>query len=184
MLGVRSPYSRAPFYQGFRFDPSRDNVLSQVDDTQHAVLRAKLAAGVSSLTLKTVQANREQYAGKQNDRMEQTIDENISSLIKLIDASYISTATHYKPMDFGRKAQYLTLDVISNLAFGKAFGHLERDEDVHKYIEMLDEAGPSIILLAVLPLVRAFLRVLYRVPILRDILPNSKDKFGFGKVMG
>lgn len=116
--------------------------------------------------------------------MEQSIDENISALIKLIDSNYISTSTHYKPMDFGRKAQYLTLDVISSLAFGKSFGHLERDEDVHKYIEMLDEAGPGIILLTVLPSVRAFLRALQRVPILRDVLPNPKDKFGFGKVMG
>ena len=47
ILGVRSPYSRAPYYEGFRFDPYRDNVLSQTDNFQHGVLRAKMAAGVS-----------------------------------------------------------------------------------------------------------------------------------------
>lgn len=46
MLGVRSPYSRAPYYQGFRFDPSKDNLLSQTDERKHGVLRAKMAAGV------------------------------------------------------------------------------------------------------------------------------------------
>lgn len=112
--------------------------------------------------------------------MERTIDNNIAALIKLIDSKYISTATDNRPMDFGRKAQYFTLDVISSLAFGKAFGDLERDEDVHKYIEMLDEAGPTIILLTVLPLVRALLQL----PVLRNLLPSSKDKIGFGKVMG
>lgn len=83
-------------------------------------------------------------------------------------------------MDFGRKAQYLTLDVISSVAFGKAFGDLERDEDVHRYIQMLEDAGPSIILLTVLPLLRKFLLL----PLFKGILPSSKDKIGFGKVMG
>lgn len=46
MLGVRSPYSRAPYYEGFRFDPSRDNVLSQTDNVKHGIVRAKMAAGV------------------------------------------------------------------------------------------------------------------------------------------
>jgi len=83
-------------------------------------------------------------------------------------------------MDFGRKAQYLTIDVISSLAFGKAFGDLEKDEDVHKYIEMLDEAGPNIILLTVLPFVRRLLQL----PLMRNLVPNSEDQVGFGKVMG
>lgn len=112
--------------------------------------------------------------------MEQTIDENIVALIKLIDSKYVSTPTDYRPIDFGRKAQYFTLDVISSLAFGKAFGDLERDEDVHKYIEMLEEAGPSIILLTVLPSVRKMLQF----PLMKRLLPNSKDQVGFGKVMG
>ena len=112
--------------------------------------------------------------------MEQTIDKNVVALIKLINSEYISTPTDYRPMDFGRKAQYFTLDVISSLAFGKAFGDLERDEDVHRYIEMLEEAGPSIILLAVLLSVRKLLQL----PLMKRLLPNSKDKVGFGKVMG
>jgi hypothetical protein len=112
--------------------------------------------------------------------MEQTIDDNVAALVKLIDSKYISTSTNYKPMDFGRKAQYFTLDTISSLAFGEAFGHLERDEDVHGYAQMLDEAGPAIIMLAVLPFVRSVLQL----PVIRSLLPSSKDKIGFGKVMG
>lgn len=83
-------------------------------------------------------------------------------------------------MDFGRKASYFTLDVISSLAFGKAFGDLERDEDVHKYIEMIEETGPSIILLTVLP----WIMTLLQLPILKSFLPSAKDNFGFGKIMG
>ena len=112
--------------------------------------------------------------------MEQTIDDNVAALIKLIDSKYISTPTDYKPMDFARKAQYFTLDVISSLAFGKAFGNLEQDDDAHGYIKMLEDAGPTIILLTVLPFIRSMLQL----PLLRNLLPSSKDKIGFGKVMG
>lgn len=46
VLAVRSPYRRADWYIGMRFDPSRDNVESVVDEDMHTELRAKVAAGV------------------------------------------------------------------------------------------------------------------------------------------
>ncbi|KAG0645674.1 Cytochrome P450 monooxygenase lolP1 [Hyphodiscus hymeniophilus] len=165
ILSVRSSYSRAPYYQGFRLDPSRDNILSQIDDAKHGILRSKMVAG---------------YAGKDNERMEQTMNESIVALMKLIDTKYVSTNLVYRPMDFSRKAQYLALDVISSLAYGKAFGDLEKDEDVHNYIEMIEEAGPNIVLLTVLPVMRKMLRM----PLIKNLVPNAKDQFGFGKVMG
>lgn len=47
MLGVRSKYKRSDWYIAMRFDPRRDNVLSQQDNDLHHVLRTKMAAGVS-----------------------------------------------------------------------------------------------------------------------------------------
>jgi hypothetical protein len=47
-------------------------------------------------------------------------------LVKLV-GNYATTSGEFKPMDFGRKAQYFTLDVISVAAFGKAFGYLATD---------------------------------------------------------
>ncbi len=47
MNTVRSAYRRSNWYVGLRFDPSRDNVLSQMDEEKHAQLRSKMAAGVS-----------------------------------------------------------------------------------------------------------------------------------------
>lgn len=46
MQAVRTPYKRSDWYLAMKFDPSRENVLSQRDDEKHNVLRAKLAAGV------------------------------------------------------------------------------------------------------------------------------------------
>jgi hypothetical protein len=46
VLAVRSPHRRSDWYIGMRFDPSRDNVESVVDEDTHTALRAKMAAGV------------------------------------------------------------------------------------------------------------------------------------------
>lgn len=48
MWAVRSRYKKADFYDAVRFDPTRDNIISERDDERHNELRAKMAAGVSS----------------------------------------------------------------------------------------------------------------------------------------
>jgi hypothetical protein len=50
MNAVRSPYRRSDWYIGMRFDPSRDNVESQMDEEKHAELRSKMAAGVGRIS--------------------------------------------------------------------------------------------------------------------------------------
>lgn len=48
MWAVRSRYKKGDFYDAVRFDPTRDNIISERDDERHNELRAKMAAGVSS----------------------------------------------------------------------------------------------------------------------------------------
>jgi hypothetical protein len=43
---VRSPYIRSNWYNGIRFDPDYDSIISERDDKIHNALRAKMAAGV------------------------------------------------------------------------------------------------------------------------------------------
>jgi hypothetical protein len=65
--------------------------------------------------------------------LEEAIDRNIAAFVDFIDRNYIPTPAVFNPFDFGRKAQYLTLDVISDIAFGKSFGDVQSDSDVHQY---------------------------------------------------
>lgn len=122
----------------------------------------------------------QKYAGKENDNLEKTIDETIQALVRLIDEKYVSASTEFKPIDIGRKAQYFTLDVLSSLAFGKSFGDIETDSDNHKYIETVEESGPAIILVMVLPWISKLLQL----PLLKGLLPSAEDTIGFGKIMG
>lgn len=165
LLAVRSPYKRSDWYMAMRFDPTRDNVLSQRDDEIHRVLRAKMAPG---------------YAGKENEDLESRIDANIAALVNLIDRKYISSGSDFRPMDLARKTSFFTLDVISDIAYGKPFGCLAADTDVNEYLQTTEEQCPRILFAANFP----WLVQLLGSPLFRSLLPSTKDAIGFGRVMG
>jgi len=161
MLGARSVYRRSDWYDGMRFNPAMNNCLSWRDEEEHLKLRSKMAAG---------------YSGREVEGLERKIDENILRFASLID-SYV---TQGKPFDFGRKAQYFTLDVISDIAFGEPFGFIETDSDVYEYIRTTEETIPMAMVTTVIP----WLVTLLSSPTFKWLMPSEKDKLGFGKVMG
>lgn len=79
-------------------------------------------------------------------------------------------------MDLGRKAQFFTLDVISSIGFGKAFGFLISDSDVHQYIEMTEMNLPFMSILSLLPSLVKFVHS----PLLSWMIPSEKDVLGLG----
>ncbi|KNG49861.1 cytochrome p450 [Stemphylium lycopersici] len=162
---VRSAYTRGPWYDAMKFEPGRDNLFSQRDPAAHAKLRAKMAPG---------------YSGKENAGMEDCVDEQIDAYIRLIERKFISTPEEYRPLNFAQKTQYFTLDVISALAFGKAFGYLEKDEDVYDYIKITESFLPIMLALGNLP----WLANLLHSRLMRGLLPNESDKLGFGAFIG
>lgn len=82
-------------------------------------------------------------------------------------------------MDMATKMQYLTLDVISDVGLGRAFGDLKADEDVNDYLKASEE-GLRIGNMA-FGLGTSWLR---DVPIIGPaISPSEKDERGFGKMM-
>jgi len=112
--------------------------------------------------------------------MEGTIDTQIAKFIELIEKKYISTSTEYRPMDFGEKGQYFTLDVISDLAFGQAFGFLEKDDDVFDYIKITKAFIPPMIVIIHVP----WLARIVHSRLLRGLFPKASDKVGFGAFIG
>jgi len=105
------------------------------------------------------------------------VDDNIAALVKLV-GEYASG--EHKPMDFGRKAQYFTLDTISSVAFGKPFGYLATDSDLYEYISNVDKVLPGVLIATIFPSVNWILRQ----DIVQKYLPSSKDPIGFGAIMG
>lgn len=166
MQAPRSPYRRALWYTTFRFKPRSDNIISTINEEKHEALRKKMSAG---------------YSGKDVPYLEQDVDEQLGIWVNEIKKRYLSTNKELKPMDLGRSVQYWTLDVISSLAFGSAFGDVPADEDKFGYIKTTEQAISTMTLLTVFPHVHRFIENSRIVDLLA---PTAKDNTGLGKVVG
>ena len=108
------------------------------------------------------------------------MDRNVAALVSLINEKYVSTPGNPRPFDFGRKAQYFTLDVISDIAYSEPFGCLPSDSDILGYIQAVEENMPMIMFVSTMPKLNWILKT----PLMRFFLPSDKDQLGFGRVMG
>lgn len=104
----------------------------------------------------------------------------IHQLVDLIDRKYISTTNAFRPMEWGRRAQFFTLDVISYLGLGEALGFLSKDEDLYNYMEISEAIFPFIIVVSNMIWLTS---ILYKWPFVK-LLPHEGNKYGFGRLMG
>ncbi|KAF1842508.1 pisatin demethylase [Cucurbitaria berberidis CBS 394.84] len=164
---VRSPYRRAPwYYHAARFEPGKDNVFTECDNDSHDARRKKMASG---------------YSGKENPTLESSIDTHVKELVELVRkyATPKASTTTSKPMDLARKIPFFTLDVISHVGLGEAFGDLKADEDLKDYLTS-SEQGLKISN-TTFAMGIAWLR---EIPIIGPaISPSEKDVSGFGRMM-
>jgi cytochrome P450 len=86
-----------------------------------------------------------------------------------------------KPLDMALLASYFTLDVLSQIAFGNAFGFVEANKDLYDFNKLANEKF-SIIELIVnhdLP------RKLIQSQLMQKLMaPKGTDKFGQGRIIG
>ncbi|KAI1878257.1 uncharacterized protein JN550_000439 [Neoarthrinium moseri] len=162
--GVRTQWQRPDWYRGLRVDPYRDNSFSTIDDQRHETLRSKIAPG---------------YAGKDVDKLQELVDEQVAELINLLESRYLSSKEEFKPVDFASKVPFFTLDVISSLAFGKPFGHLKADADIFRWLEMVEKTVPFMLTVALMPWVLDILQSKR----MRSFLPDARNIQGIGTVM-
>lgn len=112
--------------------------------------------------------------------MEDDIDYRLLQLFNLIETKYLSNDHDFRPMDLSKTMTYFTLDVISSVAFGEAFGFIDADDDPFGYIENLQEYLPAVILFGAYPELQKILRL----PFMKFLAPKNTDRRGLGRVMG
>jgi hypothetical protein len=117
------------------------------------------------------------YSGKEVENLESAIEARISDLLKLVNKYAVPAREKggregkgFRALDFGRKAQYFTLDVISSVAFGYTFGYLVQDSDVHDYIKITEEVLPAVMLVTVLP----WINWVMRTRLMKSVLPSDR----------
>lgn len=165
MNAARSKYRRSSWYNAMRMDPYLPSLFSLLDTDEHDKLKAQLSFG---------------YGGKENPTVEADIDDQLAGLMALIRRKYLSTDSQLQPMDFAHRIQFFTLDVITKIAYGRAFGYLATDSDVHGYIASAEAQVPVLVVLGDVPWL---CRLLYNDTILKLFGPKMTDKKGPGKMM-
>ncbi|TLD20323.1 hypothetical protein PspLS_08745 [Pyricularia sp. CBS 133598] len=168
MSGVRSQYYRSSwFYKSSRPRPGIDNVFSSSGpegESTHTRKRQQLAPG---------------YAGKESPLMESSVNEQVTNLITLLRDRYKSSEAHVKPVDLGYKLSYFTLDVISALSLGKAFGDLVNDSDMHGYMHATEDAFGYLNALVASPF-----GMMMQIPLVHNLVgPHESDPTGVGKIV-
>src|SRR5262249_46086624 len=140
--------------------------FSEMDVSVHDKRRAKMAGA---------------YGGKENPTLDEDINSCIDSLFSSIRRRYISQGETVLPMDLTRIFHYFTLDVITKVAYGEAFGYLEQDKDLHGYIETTEKTVPYLSFMGNFPALISLLRQSW-IRLLAG--PKPTDETGPGKLMG
>jgi cytochrome P450 len=162
MTSPRSGFRRGHWYRGMRLDPRINNTLSEQDEGRHTALRAKLLPG---------------YTGKDIPCLETRIDERVLELVAVLE-KYVKTS---QTVDFAHLAQYLALDVLTDLAFGRPVGYLAAEEDLYEYINKSADFLPIMELGTNHPWINKILssRLMQYLA-----APKASDRTGLGALIG
>ncbi|XXG94339.1 hypothetical protein Hte_000593 [Hypoxylon texense] len=162
MAHPKSAYTRAPFYQTFRFNPTQDHSFSLLDEQEHTRRRTNLGPG---------------YTG--NAQVEACVDRQVARLIDLIQRKYISTSSEYRPLDLTAVTFFFAMDTVGDLSYGKPFGCLDEGTDVHGFVKWNEDFFSTAIVIANF---HWLTKIFFRPPFNR-IYPSTQDNDGVGKYM-
>ncbi|KAL9016822.1 MAG: hypothetical protein Q9185_005819 [Variospora sp. 1 TL-2023] len=166
MSAIRSPYTKSEWYSGTQFDHKMNHVFSERDEARHRDIRNRMSSG---------------YSGTENPYLEESVDDRLQDFTNLVRAKYTSTDKIIRRVDFGRLAQYLTLDIITDMAFGEPAGFLSEDGDQFQYLETMSHALPRFEWISCLTWLNALLQ---NSLVSGLVMPTPEDKTGVGHLMG
>lgn len=83
-------------------------------------------------------------------------------------------------MDFGRKSQFFTLDVISDVSYREPFGYMATDSDLYHYVSIVEKVFLAALMVTIFP----WLNWVLGLRILKIFMPSDRDLLGPGKIIG
>lgn len=162
---ARSEYNRDEWWVSLSLTPGSDNLATILEAGPHDKVKAKMAAG---------------YAGRENMDMEKKVEAKIAHLKDVLRQRYLSEGDRLNSVDLARVSYYFTLDVITELSYGEAFGFLDAEGDLYNYTTSLDRHLLVTGLISEIPLFRklssSFVGAALR--------PGFSDTLGIGRLMG
>jgi cytochrome P450 len=109
--------------------------------------------------------------------LEQDVDDKILELLDLIQRDYVAKNSS---MDFTQLAGYFTLDILTQIAFGRSLGFLKTNQDLYDYHKSTAAFYPIMELSSNHPTILAILNS----RVMQGAAPKPTDKIGFGAIVG
>ncbi|KAI1984421.1 hypothetical protein LOZ51_006664 [Ophidiomyces ophidiicola] len=170
ILAARSHYTRGPWFDSIRIDPRTPNIVSERHPGKHNHLRHQMSGG---------------YAGKEIEGLEDAIDERITDFVNRIEQRWLSEDSETKVFDIARRIQFLAVDTITHLCFGKPLGCIKTDTDMFNFLSTIETQLPIVQHFSVILEFNTLLLWMAGIPLIRKlILPSASDKTGVGVIMG
>lgn len=170
ILGPRSKYERGPWYDAFRIEPNRANIVSERHRPFHLHMRHQMAAG---------------YNGKDIVGFEDIVNERITDFLNCISKRWVSRPGTTLVLDISRWIRHMTMDTITHISFGKPAGYLEMDQDVLGFTSVMEQLLPIVLHFSVFTELNQLLRVLGSVPwCRRNLFPHHTHQKGLGRIRG
>ncbi|KIW83079.1 hypothetical protein Z517_02322 [Fonsecaea pedrosoi CBS 271.37] len=186
MSALRSKWTRSSWYEGMKLVPRANNIFSERDERRHAEMRSKTIGAVNPpelyafpitlVLMVLIVLTGDKYSRKEVDTLESDFDEKLQRLQALIRREY-----NGKPLDVSLVASLFTLDVLSQIAFGDAFGFVAAKRDLSNFNESANQFFKVIELI----LNHDTLRTCIQSRSVQKILaPKGTDEFGLGRIIG
>ncbi|POS79186.1 cytochrome P450 [Diaporthe helianthi] len=166
IASARSEYYRDEWWEGLKITPGQPNLGTILEIGPHDKVKAKMSAG---------------YAGRDNMDMESRVDARIMHLKDVIRRRYVCEGDQVKSVDLARLSYYFTLDVITDLSYGEAFGFLDAEGDLYHYTRSLDQLLKIVGVVSELPALR---KIANSSVVSFFLRPKLSDKAGLGRLMG
>jgi len=127
----------------------------------------------------------DQYAGRDVDSIERTIDKHILHWLDKIKENWISRPGELRIFDIGKRIHYLTVDIITDVALGEALGYIESDDDTYGLMSTIKQGNMVCQHFSVIHELSTIFFGLAQLPVVKNLLlPTATDKNGLGKIMG
>ena len=91
------------------------------------------------------------YLFSSNAVQEEAIDRQLSRMFDLLGRKYVSTDEKFKPLDLSVITQFLAIDIVGDMTFGKPFGFLDEGHDIYDWIHWNEGFFPIASTCATLP---------------------------------
>ncbi|RYC64508.1 hypothetical protein CHU98_g1728 [Xylaria longipes] len=165
---VRGSYGKDPWYVGARFNPYHDVMFTTMDVPAHDKIKAQLGAT---------------FGGREVPLLEPGVDGQVEALIDNIRQNLSNDARNGSSclLDLAPLMSYLTMDVITKVAFGQEYGYLKANKDLYSFLREVRENWPKLAMTVDVPHIR---NIMLSPLFLKLFGPSVTDTKGMGKLMG